>query len=205
MKTGSLTPKQKKLLDFMIEYTRDHGYAPSQSEVAKHFKFKSLGTVQNYLVRLERQGLLKKDWNAKRGIEVIRPEPLAEAVQLPLVGRVAAGRPIEAIQTHDHIEVPASMLRSGVHFVLKVKGDSMIDDGILEGDFVIIRKQAVAQNGQTVVALIDNEATIKKYYHHQGKVELHPANAHYKPLVIVEDTSDFKIEGVFVGLIRRTV
>jgi repressor LexA len=215
-----LTPKQKEVLDFISTYAERHGYAPSQSEIARHFNFKSLGTVQNYLVRLERQGLLRKSWNARRGMEVVRPEPpqpaarsiheyasaaVAQAVPLPLVGRVAAGRPIEAIETMDTLEVPASMLKGGENFVLRVTGDSMIDEGIMNGDFVVIRKQANAQNGQTVVALVGNEATIKKYYRRGGRVELHPANPAYQPLIIesLVESVDFRIEGVLVGLIRR--
>lgn len=202
---SGLTPKQKQVLDFILEYLTKYSYSPSQKEIADHFGFKSLGTVQNYLVRLERQGILRKPWNAKRAMEVARVEQSRPAVPLPLLGRVAAGRPIEAIENHETIDVPASMIKGGENFVLKVTGDSMIDEGILQGDFVVIRKQAQAQNGQTVVALIGNEATIKKYYRKGGKVELHPANPAYQPLIIesLVDSTEFKIAGVLVGVIRR--
>lgn len=203
----SLTPKQKAILDFITEFRITRGYAPSQHEIAAHFGFKSLGTVQNYLVRLERQGSLKKTWNARRGMQVVAPQPQAihshrsEAVPLPLLGRVAAGRPIEAVSNEETIEVPPSMLRAGAHFVLKVNGDSMIEEGILDGDYVVIKKQVTADNGQTVVALIDNGATIKKYYCRGGSIELHPANVAYKP-IIVQSEADFRVEGVLVGVIR---
>lgn len=209
-----LTPKQKLLLDYIERFRDKHGYAPSQHEIAKHFGFKSLGTVQNYLVRLERQGVLKKTWNARRGMQVVASQPqLSEdmmsaraghmAVPVPLLGRVAAGRPIEAISGNETIDVPAAMLKPGASsFVLKVSGDSMIEDGILDDDYVIIKKQTTAENGQTVVALINNEATIKRFHKKDGRVELRPANAKYKPLIIESDSDDFKIEGVLMGVIR---
>lgn len=213
-----LTPKQKEVLDFINRFADENGYAPSQQEIAHQFGFKSLGTVQNYLVRLERQGFLRKTWNARRGMQVVdQPQPphtlamaSSVAVPLPLLGRVAAGKPIEAILTQETIDVPASMIQSnGAHFVLKVTGDSMIEDGILHGDYVVIKRQEVARNGQTVVALLGNEATIKRYYHRDHQIELHPANANYQPLIInslvesEEGGRGFKIEGVLVGLIRK--
>lgn len=206
-----LTPKQKQVLDFIHSFSAKNGYAPSQQEIARHFGFKSLGTVQNYLVRLERQGILRKTLNARRGAQVVA-NPLSPptavgsgTVPLPLLGRVAAGRPIEAIESSETFDVPASLIKGGNHFVLRVTGDSMIEDGILSGDFVVIRKQDAANNGQTVVALIGNEATIKRFYRRGGRVELHPANPAYQPLILesMTDTREFKIEGVLVGLIRR--
>ncbi|MEW6058220.1 MAG: transcriptional repressor LexA [Bdellovibrionota bacterium] len=204
-----LTPKQKEVLDFITAFRSEWGYAPSQQEIAKHFGFKSLGTVQNYLVRLERQGVLQKTWNARRGMQVLsssqpQPQTFSETVPLPLLGRVAAGYPIEAIAQQEILEVPSSMLKGGNNFALKVNGNSMIEEGILDGDYVIIKKQSVARNGQTVVALLRNEVTIKKYYLHGSKIELHPANPEYKPLVIesASELEDFRIEGVLVGVIR---
>ena len=224
---SGLTPKQKELLDFIQGYSNENGYAPSQQEIASHFQFKSLGTVQNYLVRLERQGVLHKSLNARRGMQVLPSPSLPReqtgsersgTVPLPLVGRVAAGRPIEAILSHQSVDVPASLLtRQGEHFALQVSGDSMINDGILNGDTVVIRKQSEARNGQTVVALVNNEATIKRYYRRHttddrasAKIELHPANPAYEPLIIESmvdpdsgSTPDFQIAGILVGLIRR--
>jgi len=194
-----LTPKQKQFLDFLIEHTEREGYAPSQTEIAHALGFKSLGTVQNYLVRLEREGLIEKDWNARRGIRVRIPE--GYGYQLPLAGLVSAGKPIEAIETHDTIEVPASMAGEG-SFVLRVKGDSMIGDGILDGDFVVVRKQDTAGNGQTVVALMDNEATVKKLHLEGNRVELHPSNPAMDSIV-VEDSETFRILGIVVGVIRH--
>ena len=207
-----LTPKQKEVLDFIQSFSDEHGYAPSQQEIARHFGFKSLGTVQNYLVRLEKQGILRKTLNARRGAQIVSPPPKPDTthgsgtVPLPLLGKVAAGRPIEAVLSGETLDVPASLLKSGDHFVLRVSGDSMIEDGILNGDYVVIRKQAGASNGQTVVALVGNEATIKRFYRRGSSVELHPANPAYQPLILESLTDvgrEFKIEGVLVGLIRR--
>lgn len=181
-----------------------------------------MGTVQNYLVRLERQGVLRKTWNARRGVEptapfITSPQNQSDGsgisavgavplpISLPLLGLVAAGKPIEAILDHETLEVPASMIKGGTHFVLKVSGNSMIEDGIFNGDYVVIKKQPSANNGQTVVALVGNEATIKRFYRRGSHVELHPANPAYQPLIIdsLVETREFKIEGVLVGLIRR--
>jgi len=195
-----LTPKQKKILDFIEAFSGREGYPPSQQEIAKAFGFRSLGTVQNYLVRLEREGLLARDWNARRGMRVLRPQ--ASSYELPLAGTVAAGKPIEAIETPDTIDVPRSMLGTGENFVLRVQGDSMIGDGILDGDYVVVRKQSSADSGQTVVALINGEATVKRFYRKGATIELHPANPAMQPLVVASEES-FRIEGVVVGVIRH--
>ncbi len=230
---GSLTPKQKQVLTFIKEYTQEHGYGPTQQEIARQFGFSSLGTVQNYLTRLEEQGYIKRPWNEKRAIEVVRPVPgapeaklypfpptgdetkkpditkymhkialqrSAPTEELPLAGRVAAGQPIEAVETPDTISVPSSMYGED-HFVLKVEGDSMIEDGILDGDFVVVKKQPLARSGQTVVALIEGEATIKRFYRKNQHVELHPANPALRPIIIKQ--GEFNIAGVVVGVIRH--
>jgi repressor LexA len=212
-----LTPKQQRILEFLEQFAAEHGYAPSQAEIARHFGFRSLGTVQNYLVRLEREGLLKKAWNARRGTQVLStsqpPTPLSavhpsSTVPLPLLGRVAAGKPIEVISSgaSDAVDIPLSFLKGSphTHFVLQVSGNSMKDDGILNGDWVVIKKADRAQNGQTVVALVQNEATIKRFYQRAGKVELHPANPDFQPIVLTpEEEADFKIEGICTGVLRR--
>ncbi len=195
-----LTPKQKAVCDYIQSFNDQHGYPPSQQEIAKAFGWRSLGTVQNYLVRLQREGVLAKDWNARRGLKLLKPE--SQEAELPLVGRVAAGRPIEAIATPDTIDVPVSMVGGGENFVLKVAGDSMIGDGILDGDYVVVRKQSQANSGQTVVALIDGEATVKRLVQRDRQIELHPANPAMEPIRIAHD-QDFRIEGIVVGVIRH--
>lgn len=195
-----LTPKQKALYDYICDFSQANGYPPSQQEIATAFGWSSLGTVQNYLVRLVREGVLEKNWNAKRGLKVMQPP--SSAIELPLVGLVAAGKPIEAIETADSIEVPASMVGPGENFVLRVQGDSMIGDGILDGDYVVVRKQAQADSGQTVIALLSGEATVKRLLRRGTSIELHPANPTMQPL-IVDGAEDFRIEGVVVGVIRH--
>lgn len=195
-----LTPKQKALYDYIVSFTEQKGYSPSQKEMAKAFGWNSLGTVQNYLVRMVREGVLTKDWNSKRGLKILQPQ--GNATELPLVGLVAAGKPIEAITTADTIDVPSSMVGTGENFVLRVQGDSMIGDGILDGDYVVVRKQAQADTGQTVVALIRGEATVKRLVRREKQIELHPANPTMQP-ILVEDEEDFFIEGVVVGVIRH--
>lgn len=230
--TKPLTPKQKKLLAFIESFYSKKGYAPSQKEIAAHFGFSSLGTVQNYLVRLEKFGFLSKTWNAKRAIQ-IQPSvpnhinstdspnpnspnlrllssqeferPLQEnPLELELLGRVAAGYPIEAIENARPIEVPRNMIKAGnQYYVLQVQGDSMIEDGILNGDYVVVRKTQTAAEGEIVIALVDNEATIKRLRRWSGRVELHPANPRFQP-IIVQPHQDFRIQGVFAGLIRNS-
>jgi repressor LexA len=195
-----LTPKQKRVLEFIHGYSERHGCAPTQQEIAVEFGFRSLGTVQNYLVRLETHGLLRRPWNAKRALEVIRPERARYA--LPLLGWVAAGRPIEAVVSDDELDVPPSMLGRGEHFVLRVQGDSMVEDGILDRDYLVVRRQASADDGQTVVALVDGGATVKRFHRRGGEVELRPANRALGS-IRVRSGQDFRVEGVVVGVIRR--
>ena len=194
-----LTPKQKRFLDFVIEHTEREGYAPSQQEIAGALGFSSLRTVQNYLTRLEREGLVERDWNARRGIRVRLPE--GYGYQLPLVGIVSAGKPIEAIETRDTVAVPPTMAHEG-NFVLRVEGESMVEDGILDGDYVVVRKQEYAERGQTVVAIMGNEATVKRFHRKGDRIELHPANSAMEPIIVRNDET-FRIEGVVVGVIRH--
>lgn len=203
----ALTPKQKLFIDFIDDFTREQGFAPSQTEIARHFGFSSLGTVQRYLTRLKEQGLLQSaPAHARRGIAVkaARAAPLAQSLMLPLLGRVAAGQPIEAVENQDEIEVPASLIKRGEHFVLQVVGNSMIEDGILNGDFVIVKKQKAAERGQMIIALVDDAATVKRFYPQKDGIELHPANPMYHPILVRPDQS-FQIEGVVAGVIRKLI
>jgi repressor LexA len=175
---------------------------PSFEEICSHFGFASYNTVTTYLKALERKGYIRlpEKKNQKRAIEIISPVE-TRRFEFPLLGRVAAGSPIEAVETVDAIEVPPSMIGQGDHFVLQVKGDSMREDGILDGDFIVVRKQATAQNGETVVALIGNEATVKKYYRREDRVELRPAHAQMEPIIVRE--GDLQIQGKVVGVMRQ--
>jgi len=197
-----LTEKQKKFLGYVSQYTEDWGRSPSFEEICSHFGFRSYNTVTTYLKALEQKGYIRRPRkkNQKRAIKVISPVE-TRRFEFPLLGRVAAGKPIEALEDVDVIEVPPSMVGSGDYFVLQVKGDSMKEDGIMCGDFVVVRKQPAAENGETVVALIDNEATIKKYYKRKNYVELRPAHTEMKSIRVKK--GDLRIEGKVVGVIRH--
>lgn len=202
----TLTPKQLKVLTFIQSFEKKKGYLPSQKEIANHFNFSSLGTVQDYLKYLEKHGHIERKWNAKRATQVIQqspPQTQTAPFLLPLLGRVAAGRPLEFSISDVEIEVPEHLLRrSGEHYVLQVSGLSMIGEGILDGDYVIIRKQNTAHKGETVVAMIENEATIKKYHPKNGGIELLSANPAFDPIVI-DSTRKFEITGILTGVIRK--
>ncbi|MFZ7110864.1 MAG: transcriptional repressor LexA [Desulfatiglandales bacterium] len=197
-----LTAKQKAFLAYIAQHIVQWGQSPSFDEICKHFGFNSYNTVTTYLKILERKGYVRLPAikNRKRAIEVISPVETTR-FEFPLLGKVAGGKPIEAVETPDVIEVPPSMIGRGDHFVLQVKGSSMKEDGILDGDYIVVRKQPTAENGETVVALINNEATVKKYYKKEGHVELRPAHSKMEPIIVKE--GDLRIEGKVVGVMRH--
>lgn len=196
-----MTPKQKKVLDFILGYAGQHGYQPTQQEIANGCGFGSLGTVQHYLRLLARDGHLSRQWNARRGLQLAAPKtPPPRSFELPLVGIVAAGQPVEALQLSDAIEVPSAMAGPG-NVVYEVRGDSMVEMGIMDGDYVAVHPQAVAENGQTVIAEVNGSITIKKYLRRGDGIELHPANAAMRPIVVTE-ADDFHIRGILVGSMR---
>ena len=196
-----LTDKQKDFLAYISRYMESWGTAPSFDEIRGHFGFGSYNTVTTYLKILERKGYIRlpKQKNRKRAIELISPVE-TRRFEFPLLGRVAAGRPIEAIEDRSVVEVPPSMAGDAECFVLQVAGDSMEEDGILDGDFVVVRRQPVAQNGDIVVALINNEATVKRYYRGKRDIELRPAHAGMESIRIKK--GDLRIEGKVVGVMR---
>jgi repressor LexA len=199
--TMKLTDKQKDFLAYISRYMESWGMSPSFDEICAHFGFGSYNTVTTYLKILERKGYIRlpKEKNRKRAIEIVSPVE-NRRFEFPLLGRVAAGRPIEAIEDRSVVEVPPSMAGSGECFVLQVAGDSMEEDGILDGDFVVVRRQPVAQNGDIVVALINNEATVKRYYRGKRHIELRPAHAGMEPIRV--NKGDLCIEGKVVGVMR---
>jgi repressor LexA len=198
----SLTKKQKQVLDFIKDYIDENEVSPTQVEIQEHFGFKSLGSVQDYIRYLKNAGYLENDANSVRGLKPVDPESnLSEnSIAIPLHGSVAAGNPIEAIEGNETIDIPAYMVRRGHHYALTVSGESMIEDGILDGDVIVVKEQNTAQNGDTVVAVIDNEATVKRYYKKSKQIELHPANSTMKPIIV--EGGDFHIKGILVGLVR---
>jgi len=195
-----LTPAQERVYRFVQDYLRKYGYSPSYEEIRSHLGFRSLNAVFKHLKQLEQRGYLQSPWkNRKRALELL---PLnTGAASIPFLGIVSAGTPIEAIEIPESIEVPESFLGSGNNFALRVRGDSMIEEGIREGDILIISRQAHAENGQTVVALVKGEATVKKLYRHGQDIELRPANSQMKPFHV--SANDVEIVGTVVGLLRH--
>jgi repressor LexA len=204
----ALTKKQKEVFDYIQAYHKHHGHAPTQNEIKDHFGLKSLGSVQKYLQYLNKEGLLESHWNQRRGVEVKAPQTnIAESdfEHIPLLGLVAAGNPIEAIENPTNtIAVPRHFLKGGFrYFALTVKGESMIEAGILEGDVIVCRSTKEARNGQIVVAVIDGEATVKTLsLQNKKRLELLPSNKNFSPIVVDENVTDFKIVGTLVGLLR---
>ena len=196
-----LTDKQKRFLAYISRYMEEWERSPSFDEICSHFEFRSYNTVSTYLKTLEQKGYIRlpRQKNRKRAIEVISPVE-TRRFEFPLLGRVAAGKPIEAVEDAGVIEVPSAMIGSGDHFVLQVNGDSMEEDGILDRDFVVVRRQHTAENGETVVALINNEATVKKFYKRKGHIKLQPAHTGMKPIRVKK--GDLRIQGKVVGVMR---
>ncbi len=201
MEVNTLTPKQKKVLDFITVFVEKNGYSPSLEEIAKHFKLKSASTVHQFIDSLQQKGYLNKAEHKQRSIE-----PIIKEVEIPLFGYIAAGEPIEAIPNPEPIKVPRSMLsKSGLHYALRVKGESMVDEDIKDGDTVIIRRQETAENGQKVVALINGDkVTLKKIYKEKGKFRLQPANSSMKPLFVKELIIQGKVLGVLKSYEDKT-
>ncbi|RKY03807.1 MAG: repressor LexA [Spirochaetes bacterium] len=196
-----LTDRQKEIYNFIKDYIKKRGIAPSYEEIKKEFGFKSLGTVFEHLKTLEKKGYIQKgNYNQKRAIQIV--DFGKKSATIPLVGIVAAGNPLEVYETIDYIDVPEEMLGKGENVALKVKGNSMIDSGIFDGDIVIVKRQSTADNGQIVVAIIDGEVTIKKIYFHKDTIELRASNPKVKPIFVTSD-KDFQIYGVLVGLYRK--
>lgn len=194
----ALTKKQKEVLDYITEYVRENNYSPTQKEIQEHFGFKSLGSVQDYIKYLKDGGYLTNDTHSVRGLMPATVQQNTE--EIPLLGSIAAGTPIEAIENTDMISVPVHMLGRGTHYALKVKGESMIEAGILSGDIAIIKHQTQADNGQIVVAVVENETTLKRYYKKAKQIELHPENHTMKPIIVKD--KECEIRGLLVGLIR---
>jgi repressor LexA len=188
-----LTRRQKEIWDYLQQYITAHGYAPTLEEIGAHFGLSSLATVHKHLSK----------WNLSRAIEITPPQKAAHAVELRLLGRVAAGAPIEAIEMEDTLTVPEDLVRRPRNaFALRVQGESMVGEGILDGDYIVVEKRLTADNGETVVAVMNGEATVKKFYHERGgKIRLQPANPNMEPIVVKE--KDLEVRGVVVAVLRK--
>jgi len=198
-----LTKRQKEILDYIESFLDDRGYAPSFEEIADHFGYSSLATVHEHLSNLERKGYIRKAYNESRSIELVGSAAGSGATELPLLGAVAAGLPIEAIDQHESVAVPPDMVRRGDNYVLRVEGNSMIDEQIRDGDYIVVNQRDTARDGEMVVALVGGDsATVKKLYREPGgRVRLQPANATMQP--IIEDANNVQVQGIVVGVIRR--
>jgi repressor LexA len=199
-----LTKRQREILNYLTAYGEKNGYAPSFEEIAENFEYSSLATVHEHLTNLERKGYIERSHNESRAISILPTEAAPRAIELPLLGRVAAGYPIEAMEHQETVTVPDALVgRSGRHYVLKVRGMSMVDEQIRDGDFVVVNERQRADNGEMVIALIDGSgATVKKYYRERdGRIRLQPANETMQPMYVSED--NLKIQGVVVGVLRR--
>jgi len=196
-----LTPRQRAVYDFITSFRERRGYAPSFEEIRRHLGVASLNAVAKLIAQLRRRGhLAEAPPNAKRWLAPSARR--AGGATIPLLGVVAAGRPIEALEVPEELDVPATLLgRGGERFALRVRGDSMIEDGIQDGDIVVVRRARRAESGETVVALIDGDATLKRFHQSGNRVELRPANAALAPLRVAADRVE--IRGVLVGLLRR--
>ncbi|MFH1161999.1 MAG: transcriptional repressor LexA [Candidatus Jorgensenbacteria bacterium] len=198
-----LTEKKKDVLNFVTRYSRKHGYSPSIPEIAKGIK-RAVGTVHEHLQKLENEGYIRLSKNQRRGIEIL--EAIA-MVQIPIRGTISAGQPLTLFEEHtETIAVPAARIpQSGDVYALRVQGESMIEENINDGDIILVKQQAVAENGQKVVALIDNyDTTIKKFYNERGQIRLQPANKTMAPIIIKKGEREFVIQGIALDVIRES-
>lgn len=194
----NLTKRQKEILDFIQKYLAIHDYAPSYREIAENFHLGSVATVADHLENLKTKGFLTKDYNEARSLQ-LTPRWDERTFEIPLMGSIAAGYPIEAIRTNETIDIPRDMMGKNV-FALKVRGDSMIEDGIFDGDYIIIEQTDNPRNGEIVVALVDNEnATLKRFYREKDRIRLQPANSNFKPIY----SKKVVVQGRVKGVIRK--
>jgi repressor LexA len=198
----TLTLKQKEILDFIRAYRQKRGLSPTQREICEEFGYSSFGTLQKHIKLLLEKGVLVRDWNKRRSLVLAEENKPAGAVELPLAGRIAAGQPIEPEPEGETVAVPDLLTRKGQNYVLRVNGSSMIDDGIHDGDFVVVNRREKASNGEMVAALLNGEATLKRFYREaDGRIRLQPANERMSPIWVAE--GDLKVQGVVVGLMRK--
>jgi repressor LexA len=203
---AKLTERQSEVLQFIKQEVKAKGIAPTRADIAGHFGFKSKNAATDHIKALQRKGYIKVYNDMSRGIQVTksRKKSAANEDMLPIVGSVAAGSPIEAVENiEDHVEVAPGLFKQKPTYLLRVRGDSMKDAGILDGDLIAVRKTATANNGEIVVARIDDEVTVKRLKIKKSSAALLPENKAYKPILVA--ANDLVIEGVFVGLIRDRI
>lgn len=204
-----VTAKQRRIFEFIRRYIESNHEAPTIAEIGRQFQMRSSASVHAVITALEREGLIKRIPNVSRGIQIVEEKDEGGRAggdddnEIPLLGTVAAGQPIEAILSHDTISVPKDLQGHGRTFALRVRGESMIDENIQDGDIIIVQSQKTAENGQVVVALIDgNYATVKKFYREPEFIRLEPANPQFRP-IFIKTEERIQIQGVVRGLIRK--
>ena len=209
----AITKRQRQVYDYISNFVQSHGYSPSFEEIGQGMGLSSLATVHKHISNLEKKGLLRRDYNRSRSIDVLAPRGRMKqamgvlagsgnmGVSLPLVGRIAAGRPVEALQNPETISL-ADITRSRDVFVLEVSGDSMQDEAILDGDYVLVEKTKIARNGEIVVALVGgSDTTLKRIYKEGERVRLQPSNATMQPIYVPADSVE--IQGRVIGVLRK--
>jgi repressor LexA len=198
-----LTRRQKEILDFVGRHLERKGYAPTIEEIGEHFGLTSLATVHKHLTNLQDKGFIKRAANRSRALELVPSGLAVRAVELPLLGRVAAGSPIEAISSSETVFVPEDMVGRRDTYVLQVKGESMIDEQIRDGDYVIVEDRTSVRDGEMVIALVGGDSvTLKKLYREgEGRIRLQPANRRMKPIFVDQD--DLRVQGVVIGVLRK--
>jgi repressor LexA len=197
-----LTKRQREILDYLNDFIQQHGYAPSLEEIGRRFSLSSLATVHKHLTNLQDKGFIKRAWNRSRSVELMPTRTAGRAVELPMLGYVAAGAPIEAVAGSETIAVPEDLVGRRDTYVLRVRGDSMIDEQIRDGDFVVVEDRKTAENGEMVIALLGgSDVTLKKFYRESGRVRLQPANPAMQPILV--DPGSLQIQGVVVGVMRK--
>jgi len=192
-----LTKRQAQILEYVSNYIQNHNYAPSYREIGQYFGLSSTATIAEHIESLKQKGYLSHQENLARSIQPnIVNEDVAEFFSIPLLGSIAAGKPIEAVSTNETIDIPKDMMGSNV-FALRVRGESMIEDGILNGDYIIVEQAKTAKNGDIVVALIDNDkVTLKRFYKEKDRIRLQPANSSMSPIFLTKVTIQGKVKGV---------
>ena len=209
----AITKRQRQVYDYISNFVQSHGYSPSFEEIGQGMGLSSLATVHKHISNLEKKGLLRRDYNRSRSIDVLAPRGRMKqamgvlagsgnmGVSLPLVGRIAAGRPVEALQNPETISL-ADITRSRDVFVLEVRGNSMQDEAILDGDYVLVEKTKIARNGEIVVALLGgSDTTLKRIYKEGERVRLQPSNATMQPIYVPADSVE--IQGRVIGVLRK--
>lgn len=197
-----LTKRQREILDYLNDFIQEHGYAPSLEEIGRRFNLSSLATVHKHLTNLQEKGFIRRAWNRSRSVELVATASAGRAIELPMLGFVAAGSPIEAVAGTETIAVPETLAGKRDSYVLRVRGDSMIDEQIRDGDFVIVEDRKSADNGEMVIALVGGlDVTLKKFFRDNGRVRLQPANPAMQPILL--DADQVQVQGVVVGIMRK--